>query len=132
MVQQSSMQNQVCLVTGATAGLGKAVAVQLAQRGATVVIIARTPAKGEAAVAEIKSQAGNAAVSALVGDVSSMADVSIRTWTSTLKFPTAPARPLLIPVATRSHCLRISGWAPWKAPTPIPPIVTLFEIETKD
>lgn len=28
MVEPSSLQNQVCLVTGATAGLGKAAAVQ--------------------------------------------------------------------------------------------------------
>lgn len=75
MDPSSSMQKQVCLVTGATAGLGKAVAVQLAQRGATVVIVARTPAKGEAAVAEIESQASNAAVGALSGDLSSQADV---------------------------------------------------------
>ncbi|MBK9091587.1 MAG: SDR family NAD(P)-dependent oxidoreductase [Anaerolineae bacterium] len=75
MVEPSSLQNQVCLVTGATAGLGKAAAVQLAQRGATVVIVARTQAKGDAAVAEIKAKTDSAAVSALTGDLSSLAAV---------------------------------------------------------
>ena len=75
MVEPLSLQNQVCLVTGATAGLGKAAAVQFARRGATVVIVARTQAKGDAAVAEIKTQAGSAAVSALSGDLSSLAAV---------------------------------------------------------
>jgi NAD(P)-dependent dehydrogenase (short-subunit alcohol dehydrogenase family) len=70
-----SLQNQVCLVTGATAGLGKAAAVQLAQRGATVVIVARTQAAGDAAVAEIKTQTSRATVSALSGDLSSLAAV---------------------------------------------------------
>ncbi|WP_343424765.1 SDR family NAD(P)-dependent oxidoreductase [Candidatus Amarolinea dominans] len=75
MVEPSSLQNQGCLVTGATAGLGKAAAVQLAQRGATVVIVARTHAKGDAAVAEIKAKTDSAAVSALTGDLSSLAAV---------------------------------------------------------
>ena len=75
MGEALSLQNQVCLVTGATAGLGKAVAVQLAQRGATVVIVARTQAAGDAAVAEIKTQTSRATVSALSGDLSSLAAV---------------------------------------------------------
>ena len=49
-----------------------------------------------------------------------------------LAFYTAHVRLLPIPAATRSRCLRISGRALWKAPTPIPPIVTLFEIKLKD
>ena len=39
------MNGKICLVTGATNGIGKATAQALAQMGATVVIVGRNPAK---------------------------------------------------------------------------------------
>jgi retinol dehydrogenase-12 len=44
---------RTCLVTGATDGHGRAMAGQLAQRGADVVLLGRSPEKSEKAVAEI-------------------------------------------------------------------------------
>ncbi len=35
------MQGKVCLLTGATSGIGKATALGLAQMGATVVMVSR-------------------------------------------------------------------------------------------
>lgn len=52
------MQGKVCLVTGATAGIGKVTAIELARRGATVGIVARDRGKGEAALAEIERASG--------------------------------------------------------------------------
>ncbi len=37
----TSMQGKVCLLTGATAGIGKATALGLAEMGATVVMVSR-------------------------------------------------------------------------------------------
>ncbi|HLQ28496.1 MAG TPA: SDR family NAD(P)-dependent oxidoreductase, partial [Ktedonobacteraceae bacterium] len=37
----TSMQGKVCLLTGATSGIGKATALGLAQMGATVVMVSR-------------------------------------------------------------------------------------------
>jgi retinol dehydrogenase 12 len=41
------MERPVCLITGATDGLGKFTALELAQRGFTVVFAARDQAKAE-------------------------------------------------------------------------------------
>jgi NAD(P)-dependent dehydrogenase (short-subunit alcohol dehydrogenase family) len=65
------MQNKVSLVTGATAGLGKAIAQGLAKRGATVVIVGRDRAKTEATAQAIKSQSNDANVDYLIADLSS-------------------------------------------------------------
>ena len=48
------ISNKICLVTGATSGLGKAIATNLASRGATVIVAAHSRPSGESAVSEIK------------------------------------------------------------------------------
>jgi len=49
------MDGKVCVVTGATSGIGKATAVTLARLGATVVLVGRDRGRTEAAAAEISS-----------------------------------------------------------------------------
>lgn len=53
------MQNKVCLVTGATSGIGKVTALELARRGAHVILTARTVAKGQPVADEIRAATGN-------------------------------------------------------------------------
>ena len=67
------MDRNVCLVTGGTSGIGRAVAVQLAQQGATVLLTGRDRARGEAAVTEIRGQGGSAEF--LPADFASLASV---------------------------------------------------------
>lgn len=69
------MNGKICLITGATNGIGRATALALAQMGATVVIVGRNPAKCAAVVSEIKRISGNDAVEAIVADLSLMAEV---------------------------------------------------------
>src|SRR5690242_6754155 len=69
------MEGRVCLVTGATSGIGLVTARALAERGADVILLARNPAKAEAVVAGIKEQTGNHNVSALIADLSVQAQV---------------------------------------------------------
>lgn len=61
----------ICVVTGATSGIGKETAVALAKGGATVALVCRTRDRGEAALAEIRRRAGHDAVSLFVADLSS-------------------------------------------------------------
>ncbi|MFB0537455.1 MAG: SDR family oxidoreductase [Anaerolineae bacterium] len=69
------MKDQICMITGANSGIGKATALGLARRGATVVIVCRNRDRGEAALAEIKSATGNPNVDLLLADLSSQAEV---------------------------------------------------------
>jgi NAD(P)-dependent dehydrogenase (short-subunit alcohol dehydrogenase family) len=69
------MQGKVCLVTGASGGIGKVTARELARQGATVVMVCRNRAKGEAAQAEIKAESSNNRVNLIIADLSSLAEV---------------------------------------------------------
>lgn len=54
------LENKVIIITGATAGIGRASAVLFAKEGAKVVAAGRSVAKGEALVNEIKAAGGEA------------------------------------------------------------------------
>jgi NAD(P)-dependent dehydrogenase (short-subunit alcohol dehydrogenase family) len=69
------MRGRICLVTGATSGIGRETAIGLAERGATVVIAGRDAARGREAVTEIQRRAGRRDVELLVADLSSQAEV---------------------------------------------------------
>ncbi len=47
------MKGKVCLITGASSGIGKETAIGLARMGATIVMVGRTKGKAEAAREEV-------------------------------------------------------------------------------
>ena len=61
----ASLQGRIALVTGASQGIGRACALELARAGATVVLAARNESKLSEAVAEIEAAGGQAAAFAL-------------------------------------------------------------------
>jgi NAD(P)-dependent dehydrogenase (short-subunit alcohol dehydrogenase family) len=69
------MQGKVCLVTGATNGIGLVAARELARCGAQVIVVGRSPARCDAAVAQIQDQTGSRMVEALIADLSSQQQV---------------------------------------------------------
>lgn len=72
---ENHLEGKICLVTGSTSGIGKVTARELAKQGATVVLVSRTRAKGEATQTEITQATGNPHVELLVADLSLLADV---------------------------------------------------------
>ena len=65
----SNLQGRIALVTGASQGIGRACALELARAGATVALAARNQAKLAEVAAEIEAAGGQAAAFAL--DISS-------------------------------------------------------------
>jgi len=61
-----SIEGKQVIITGGTAGIGRATALELARRGARVMITARNQAKGAATAAEIRRSTG---VEVEVGDL---------------------------------------------------------------
>ena len=59
MIPVGSVADQVILITGATDGLGKATARELARRGATVLLHGRDQARGDAVLREIRQATEN-------------------------------------------------------------------------
>ena len=53
------MDGQVCVVTGASSGIGKATSVALARLGAAVILVCRDRGRGEAALAEVQAAAAD-------------------------------------------------------------------------
>ena len=64
------LKNKAALVTGSTAGIGYAIAKQLAAEGAKVFVNGRTQARVDAAVTQIKAATGNDKVSGVACDFS--------------------------------------------------------------
>ena len=60
MARQHDLDGLGALVTGATSGLGRATAEELARRGAMVIVHGRDAARGQAVVAAITSAGGRA------------------------------------------------------------------------
>jgi NAD(P)-dependent dehydrogenase (short-subunit alcohol dehydrogenase family) len=69
------MKGKVCLVTGATGGLGKATAVALAQLGAQVILACRNKERGEMAKTDVISATGNSAIELMLVDLSSQQSI---------------------------------------------------------
>ncbi|MGH3734716.1 MAG: SDR family oxidoreductase [Micromonosporaceae bacterium] len=63
------------LVTGATSGIGLEASVQLARRGAHLVLVGRDPARTEAAVTDVTTRGGSEHVTALLCDFASQASI---------------------------------------------------------
>jgi NAD(P)-dependent dehydrogenase (short-subunit alcohol dehydrogenase family) len=72
---EGPLQGQVCLITGATSGIGQATAHALARKGAAVVILGRNPEKGASTLAGIQQETGNPSIGFLLADLTDQGQV---------------------------------------------------------
>lgn len=71
----NEMNGRVCVITGGTAGIGRATALALAKLGAAVVILGRSRELGEQARAAIANESGNDRIEFVGMDLAIQADV---------------------------------------------------------
>jgi len=67
-----NMKDKTVVITGATSGLGRATALQLAQKGAFVIFVARNNSKANEFIKEIEKEGGKGKF--IISDLSSMKD----------------------------------------------------------
>ena len=82
-----NLQNQLVLVTGATSGIGKVTATELASMGAHVVLLARNAEKAAATQQEIKAAAGHNRVDVLLADLADLGQVRRAAAEFTARYP---------------------------------------------
>jgi NAD(P)-dependent dehydrogenase (short-subunit alcohol dehydrogenase family) len=70
------MRGKVCVITGATSGIGLVAAVELAAKGARLVLVGRDRARGEAALARIKARTPGAELRIHYADLSRLAEMN--------------------------------------------------------
>lgn len=74
-MDKNGLHGKICLVTGATAGIGKVAAAALAVQGAQVIITGRNPHKTRDTVEQINAETGNRSVQYLLADFSDLQQV---------------------------------------------------------
>ncbi len=74
-MQSTDMSGKRVMITGCTAGLGRAAALALADMGATLLLVCRNRSKGEQLATEIQHATGRDDCELYVGDMSSQRDI---------------------------------------------------------
>jgi NAD(P)-dependent dehydrogenase (short-subunit alcohol dehydrogenase family) len=73
--EDRSLKGRYCMVTGASSGIGREIALGLARRDAKVFLVCRDPGRGRSAQEYIRQQSGNDEVHLLLADLSAQKQV---------------------------------------------------------
>lgn len=80
-------QERVCLITGATSGIGLATAEGIAQQGFRLVLLARDAHKAKSVIENIKQKTGNQHIEMLDGDLASLRSIRSAVQEFNQRFP---------------------------------------------
>jgi len=69
------VKGKICIVTGATSGIGRSTALGLARSGASLALVCRDPARAEVVVRAIRDETGSTAVEVFLADLASQAAI---------------------------------------------------------
>ena len=75
MADEQDLADRVVVITGANSGIGRAVAADLAGRGATTILACRNPVKARDAVTELRRLSGNDSVRSVELDLADLRSV---------------------------------------------------------
>jgi retinol dehydrogenase 12 len=81
------MDKPICLITGATDGIGKVTATELARTGYAIVLAARNEAKAASVTRDIAASTGNRDVAYLTADLTSLAQLHRLAEAFTARYP---------------------------------------------
>ena len=70
-----SIEGKTCMITGPTAGIGRVTARELARRGANLVLVARSRARAEETVRDIRERTPGANLEVMIADLASQAEI---------------------------------------------------------
>ena len=73
--QEQRLQGKICMVTGATGGIGEITARELARQGAQVIVVGRNRDKCVATVNQVKQATGNGQVEFMLADLASQSEI---------------------------------------------------------
>ena len=72
---ESDINGEYCMVTGASSGIGREIALGLAKLGTRVIMVCRDPLRGQAALEYVRKGSGNKAGELMLADLSSQDEI---------------------------------------------------------
>lgn len=110
------MHGKACLITGASSGIGKATALELARLGARVALVCRNRARAEETQRTIQQKTGNKSVDIFLADLSSQTAIHRLARELLSRYP-------------RIHILiNNAGVVNWKRSTTVDGVETVFAV----
>ena len=90
MAGEWSVRDKVCIVTGATSGIGEEIAIGLARAGGKVAIVARSRERADATAARVSKAAAAATVDVLIADLASQDSIRNLAAEILANYPSVP------------------------------------------
>eukprot|EP00455_Lapot_gusevi_P000789 TRINITY_DN10351_c0_g3_i1.p1 TRINITY_DN10351_c0_g3~~TRINITY_DN10351_c0_g3_i1.p1 ORF type:complete len:331 (+),score=50.79 TRINITY_DN10351_c0_g3_i1:79-1071(+) len=83
-IKDANLSGKVVLVTGGTSGIGYATSLEMARRGATVVVLAKDAARMESSIAQLRAESGSSQIHPLICDLANLQQVrdAVKTFES--------------------------------------------------